>query len=834
MNVSLPRLLGVVLLFLLTPLLCSAQYLDEVFLETYRGNPVEYTYSSYPYNSNVMQQPEHGAVKLEEVSPNNWKVTYTPNAGYMGEDEFRVSVWTSGMPAIPSLRIVRVNVLPSKVIAKRDYATTFTDESIDLDVLTNDFSSSGELSLKNILLVNNGEASISNGGQSVAFTPNPGFQGIAHLNYVACDQYGSCDQATVSVNVLDEASQRPDTIEIFTKKNRSQIVLIPEDFDLAQSPENGVYTEQTDIPEYQPNQDFVGSDFLIFAKGNMAKVIKVTVLDVVDNTFAFDDEVNTSPYEPVEFNILDNDYYEQASGCLSFVQPEFGRVEKGGLPNGTMTYYPPEDFQGVDQFTYTIQDPECSGKTETATVYIYVSNHEPASSKFLMQTPKQTPLVIGYNVPITNFEFEVKEQAKLGTARFLEGDVDTVIYGQQIRGYNVILYVPDEGVSSGTDEFEILYCVNKNDVCQYRKSVKIEVDILDIGNDNEQKCIGDCVWAGDTNQDGIVDMEDLLPLGLYMGEVGKPRDSVDFSEWYGQFGENWGSKMGTSQHDIKHLDTDGDSIISARDTQAINMFYGRTHSLTDKEISFYQHPIELRGPDEAYPGDVIEFELVLGSDQQPAVDVYGFTFPFEYNPQFFDPNSVRVDFEGFSWLSYDSPVLSMSRNDIRGRVDAGYTRTNGKVASGFGTIGTIHIVVDEDINGIRPGDEAIEVTLGGGDARIMTGTGQSQGLRIGEHTLKIKLRRPEPESEERFAPRNEDLKVYPNPTRSLLNVHLNGGREFSELVLYNLTGQVVYREQGLQTQHRVVNLNNLDTGLYILSVITGEGVLNQRVKVVRD
>jgi len=53
-------------------------------------------------------------------------------------------------------------------------------------------------------------------------------------------------------------------------------------------------------------------------------------------------------------------------------------------------------------------------------------------------------------------------------------------------------------------------------------------------------------------------------------------------------------------------------------------------------------------------------------------------------------------------------------------------------------------------------------------------------------------------------------------------------------VLYNLTGQVVYREQGLQTQRRVINLNNLDTGMYILSVITGEGVLSQRVKVVRD
>jgi hypothetical protein len=89
-------------------------------------------------------------------------------------------------------------------------------------------------------------------------------------------------------------------------------------------------------------------------------------------------------------------------------------------------------------------------------------------------------------------------------------------------------------------------------------------------------CFDDCIWAGDTNFDGIVNMEDLLPIGLCMGEVGIPRQDVNLSaQWYGQYGDDWSPY---APMDLKHLDTDGDSIITALDTVAINNFYGNTHS----------------------------------------------------------------------------------------------------------------------------------------------------------------------------------------------------------------------------------------------------------------
>lgn len=587
MNVSLHKLLLSLLLFLAVPLIGSSQ---EIFRETYRNNPLEYEFASHPWSPNVISRPANGAATISELGNNNFRLTYQPNAGFVGSDQVKFSVWDNNSW---SIRKLNIQVLPSKVVAKPDIVYTNRNTGVDIDVLINDYSSSGELELKSILLVNNGQAEIVDGDRVVFYGPSEDFRGIAHLNYIVCDQYGSCDQGTVSINVLGEPGEQVDTLRIFTKKNQSQAILIANAFRVVVPPANGSFDEGGDQPTYTPNPDYVGTDYIQFADGEMEEVVEITVLDVVDNVFAFDDEMFTTSYDPLEFNVLENDFYGLSSGCFQIdEQPEFGRVERNVYPNGSLTYYPAPGFQGVDQFTYTVNSPDCDLLAEKATVYVYVSNFEPAYSKFQMVTPKRTPLIIGYNVPIRNFDFQITDNGDMGQARFLEGRVDTTIYGQRIQGYNIIAYIPDADVDSGTDEFEVLYCVNDNGDCQSRKLVKIEVEILDVG-DGTPQCFDDCIWAGDTNYDGIVNMEDLLPLGLYMGEIGSPRENFELIEWYGQYGEDWGKPAGVEIADLKHIDTNGDSIVTATDTTAISLFYGRTHSLTPRRVPNYKHSIVL-------------------------------------------------------------------------------------------------------------------------------------------------------------------------------------------------------------------------------------------------
>ncbi|MEN0006580.1 MAG: T9SS type A sorting domain-containing protein, partial [Bacteroidota bacterium] len=540
----------------------------------------------------------------------------------------------------------------------------------------------------------------------------------------------------------------------------------------------------------------------------------------------------TSSYSSIEFNVLENDKFGLNSSCFSVVsQPQFGSITEASWPKGTITYQPSPGFSGVYKFTYRINSPLCDEDFETATVYVFVSNFEPAGSKFLMSTPKLTPLVIGYNVPIQDFRFQIVDQGELGQVEFFEGQQDVSIYGKEVSGFNLIVYTPDLGVVSGTDEFEIKYCVLDDNNCVYEQSVKVEVEILDIGDGINPSCFGDCIWPGDTNFDGVVNMEDLMPLGLKMGKIGVPRSEINLTQWYGQFGDNWENEIENMELNIKHLDTDGDSIIMGTDTSAISDFYGLTHSLYSNGVPFNQYAIELTGTIFASPGDLIELDMKLGNDNQPAVDVYGFVFPFNYNPDFFVGESVDISFDDNSWLTYNSPVLYMTKNHSNGLSEAGFTRTSGNAASGKGIIGKVQLIIQDDIIGIRTDEDELAINIGGGVATAMNGQGQQFGIEMGGATIHIVLDKEEEQLNKEL--RDDQLIVYPNPTPNMLNVHLNGGQDFERVVLFTLTGQQVFDSGNIQTNHLELNTQQLTNGIYLLSVHAPNGVINRKVEVLR-
>jgi len=824
MNVLLQNRLYLLLLLAWAPFALGAQIVN---LTTYQNVPIQYGFVSSPNDPHVVIEPQHGTRQLTESPAFNYTLTYTPAEDYIGTDLIRISYWTPNPPASSTYGFLEfhISVLPANVTANPDFATTTVGVPVNIDVLANDFSSNGTLVLTELIpLANNGLA--NSDGASVNFVPAADFVGLAHFNYIVCDGAGTCDNGTVSISVIGPGL--PDTLRVFTTKNKAQSILVPSTYTLSAGPQHGTYTVVDGIPRYTPALNYTGFDYLNYDYAGLPKTVQINVLNLSDNTFAFDDVINTTSYNTVEFNILENDLYGIGAGCVNVGTPQYGSLQHSG--NGNISYTPPPGFTGVDVFTYTSNTPMCLGILETATVRVFVSNFEPARTKFEMSTPKRTPLIIGYSVPISEFLFQITDQGELGEAVFLEGQVDTVIYGQEISGYNLILYIPYEHVDEGQDEFEVRYCVtNADGDCTYQKSVKVEMDILNIGAGDAPMCFSDCVWPGDTNFDGVVNMEDLLPLGLSMGEVGKPRPNATLAAWYGQYADNWVNIFDPTAVDLKHLDTDGDSLVTALDTTAISMYYNRTHSLTPAKVPYYENEIVLEGDIFASPGDLIELNMVLGNAGNPAHNVYGFTFPFVYNPLLFDPESVGIEFISNSWLTYNSPVLHMTRNTQIGLLEAGYTRTSGLAASGHGEIGKLRFIVVDDIQGFREDGEGIAVNFAGGLATGMSGSGQTYGIPVRDFTLHIV---PRPKNETPIAITADQVKVYPNPASNFLNVYLNGGFEMEALSLSNVTGQQVFHAN-VAGKRTMIDVSALENGLYFLTVRSNNGVATKKVEILR-
>lgn len=81
-----------------------------------------------------------------------------------------------------------------------------------------------------------------------------------------------------------------------------------------------------------------------------------------------------------------------------------------------------------------------------------------------------------------------------------------------------------------------------------------------------------CVWPGDTNADGTVDQQDVLPIGLAWGHEGPPRppDRLGCRPWECKAATPWLPEAAT------HADADGNGRVSAAEVLCIGLNWGNT------------------------------------------------------------------------------------------------------------------------------------------------------------------------------------------------------------------------------------------------------------------
>ncbi|MEM8585922.1 MAG: Ig-like domain-containing protein [Bacteroidota bacterium] len=768
----------------------------------------------------VNDAPDFGDISLEETAPFTYDLTYTPDPGFGSDngaqDNFNLVIWPldGGIILFPEYC---VTVSPAIVRAEHDIALTVADLPVFIDVVNNDFSTLGYFDLESVSVTNNGTAEIV--GNNILFTPEPGFVGLTDFDYVIC-VLGNCDVGTVSINVLgDDLSFPTDTVSLFAKKAGEAFLFVPEDYSLLVPPQHGAYDDSQEVPRYIANGQFIGEDYLTF-ENELGEVVifEVTLLDLVDNLFAVEDQYNTIANSELVLRPLYNDGYGNLAGCVNFGTPIYGSLVPTGNPS-QMIYQPPADWTGIDRLEYTSSPPGCEGESETETIYILVSNFEPEAEEVSLTISAGGQVPITYDIPVdANAEWSVVSTPTLGSVSAVDGQ---------------LVYTAPE--QAGNDQLSINYCLTDGDDpnCIVSKTVVVN---LSINTANGPVCNEDCVWPGDANADGVVDLGDMLPIGRYMGTYGTAREEGDPLVWCPQNSSDWGESAANGA-DLKHADTDGNRFIDNRDTSLVRQNLGLAHQIRPSLPMLDAFDVNLVGDIFAEPGEIIALDIVIAGEIQGYVgteDIYGFRLPFQYDPEFIDPTTISVEFDAQAWTSYDSPIISMS-NGIEGLFETAYSRTNGLPASGFGKVGTMYVGT-EDIYGFRPGDEPITVTIGGGKATAMTGAGYLGSVNIQPFELTI-LPRPEADEdlsqEEIQAELIDDLLTYPNPAGDNVNIHLNGGRYFNEILLTDLHGRVVSIHEGLETNHFVLNLSNVSNGMYSLRVTTEEGVVTRKLEVLR-
>ena len=75
------------------------------------------------------------------------------------------------------------------------------------------------------------------------------------------------------------------------------------------------------------------------------------------------------------------------------------------------------------------------------------------------------------------------------------------------------------------------------------------------------------VWPGDADNNGVVEIADILSIGLMYGQKGNKRKSANLN-YKGQIADKWNKSL-LNGADIAHTDCNGDGTINSADTKAI-------------------------------------------------------------------------------------------------------------------------------------------------------------------------------------------------------------------------------------------------------------------------
>ena len=289
-------------------------------------------------------------------------VSYTPEAGYTGQDSYQYTLKSEDGLAESAPVTVTITVKPA---GTADSFTTSVAAAIsDMDVMNNDIQAGTGATI--VISGTNdgvhGTAVVNTSGLDVTYTPEPGFAGEDIFKYTirSADGLTESDPITVTVNVKPEGLEdeyttkiaTPITSDVITNDNAGSGSTISVVF-----VDNGLAIVVAGKISYTPDAGFTGKDTYTYQLTSADGKVKSDLIEVTINIkpVGTADAVTSPVNTVVTTNVKNND---GLSGSETSVVVGATSTKGGTLTNnndGTVTYTPATNFVGTDTYTYQLK-----------------------------------------------------------------------------------------------------------------------------------------------------------------------------------------------------------------------------------------------------------------------------------------------------------------------------------------------------------------------------------------------------------------------------------------------------------------------------------------------
>lgn len=415
--------------------------------------------------------PEHGTLELNV----NGSFTYTPDENYHGTDAFIYQIDDGSVLSQLIVVELLVNSVNDTPVARNDEYVIDEDQALVIaaaaSVLLNDSDVDGD-ALQALLGVGPEHGTlVFNPDGSFTYTPDENYHGPDAFTYQVSDGTESSDLAVVEI-LVRPVNDMPVTQndEFFTDEDQPLIVstaagLLANDSDvdgdslqamLDVGPEHGtlVFNPNGSFT-YTPNENYNGPDSFTYQVSDGTELSSLAVVEILvkavnDTPVSQNDEYVTDEDRQLVISAVagalanDSDVDEDTLQTTLDAGPEHGTLVFNN--DGSFTYTPDENYNGLDSFTYLTGDGNATSNLATVKIVINSINDAPQALADNYATDKDQALIVAAPGVLSN-DSDV------------DGDTLTAILAAQPQHGALqwatdggFVYVPQAGYT-GQDEF---------------------------------------------------------------------------------------------------------------------------------------------------------------------------------------------------------------------------------------------------------------------------------------------------------------------------------------------------------------------------------------------
>lgn len=306
------------------------------------------------------------------------------------------------------------------------------------------------------------------------------------------------------------------------------------------------------------------------------------------------------------------------------------------------------------------------------------------------------------------------------------------------------------------------------------------------------------VFPGDADNNGRVENFDVLYTGFAYGEIGPARLGGPAQDTESFISVMWEAMFPTGQNFI-FADADGNGAVDFADLLTISTNYGEEHSTVTTTV--FQEGIDGLDPSVEFDRSAIpsiitenstlEIPLILGSPDQPILDINGVAFSITYDAELIADLQLTLD---PLWMGGDGEVFLLQSHldnnpESAGQLDVAMTRLGNNPVTSFGRIGTLSIIIEDDLIELLP-DNVDRLPIAISVVGVGAVDGNFNQIPVVQDSLHLNVIHPAAISDVIDQKNNIQVKIFPNPASEVINITSSVSLE--GISIHSLSGQSLF------------------------------------------